>query len=97
MRIALVLEQKRQDEVDRHVSQVVIFNVEKDKVIGVENETVDATKQYSLSLWALTNKVNEIYVPRVDEWIKILSGMMGVNIRSYDELRDDKLFQTFIL
>ncbi|MDH6533389.1 hypothetical protein D0T51_00150 [Parabacteroides sp. 52] len=97
MRIALVLDQKRQDEVDRHVSQVVIFTIENDKVIGVENETIDATKQYSLSLWALTNKVNEIYVSKVDDWVKMLSQMMGVNIRAYDELRDDKLFQTFIL
>lgn len=93
MRIALVLRQKKQDE----ISQAVVFDVEKDKVVGVENETIHPEDVKSLSSWAETKKVKEIYLPNVEEWVKNLFTKMGITMKAYDELSEDKLFQTFIL
>lgn len=50
MRIALVLKQKEKNEVDGRISQAVVFDVEEDKVVGVENEAVEAGNLTSLSL-----------------------------------------------
>ncbi len=97
MRMALVLKQKEQDEVDRHISQAIVFNVEDGKVVGVENETVEAGNFTSLSTWALANKIKTIYLPAVDEWVRTFFWMMGITMKAYDESVDDKLFQTFIL
>ena len=97
MRIALVLKQKKHDEANGHISQAVVFNVENGKVIGVENESVESTNLNSLFIWALTHKVKEIYIPEVDEWVKLLFHAVGVTMKCYDELEDNKLFQTFIV
>jgi len=98
MRIALVLkQQKKQSEVDGHISQAVIFEVENDKVVGVENESVNAGNLNTLFTWALTRKVKEIYIPEVDDWVKLLFQLIGVTMKRYDELEDNKLFQTFIV
>lgn len=97
MRIALVLKQSKQDEVERHISQAVVFNVEDGKVMGVENETLEADNLNSLFLWTLSRKVGEIYIPEVADWVKILFHAVGVTIKRYDELEDNKLFQTFIV
>ncbi len=96
MRIALLLRQKRQEETGRTESQAVVFNVEDDKVMGVENETVTADMS-SLFYWAIAEKVNTIYIPAVDGWTKALFRVMGITLKGYDEAVDDKLFQTFIL
>jgi len=97
MRIALVLRQKKQDEMNGHISQAVVFNVENDRVIGVENETVDLSNLNSLFIWVFKHRVKEIYIPDVDDWVKLLFHAVGVTIKRYDELEDNKLFQTFIV
>ncbi len=96
MRIALLLRQKKQEETDPVLNQAIVFNVKEDKVNGVENETV-AGDMSSLFYWALTEKVNTIYIPVVDSWTKALFRVMGITLKGYDEAVDDKFFQTFIL
>ena len=97
MRIALFLKQKKQEEIEKHISQAVVFDMEEDKVIGVENETLETRDAGQLSLWAYTNKVEEIYLPYVDEKLKSFFEALGIRMKGYDELGNDKLFQTFIL
>ena len=97
MRIALFLKQKKQEEIEKHISQAVVFDMEKDKVVGVENETLETRDAGKLSLWAHTNKVEEIYIPHVDEKSKSFFEKMGISMKGYDELGNNKLFQTFIL
>lgn len=98
MRIALVLRQKDEPKkVDEHVSQVVVFDVEKDRVVGVENMTVASEDVDSLTHWALAEQVEEIFIPKVDDQVKPLFGKRGITMKGYDELGDNKLFRTFIV
>ena len=97
MRIALLLKSKKQPLNENHVEQAVVFDVEKDKVVGVESETLQSKDVKTLTSWALTKKVKEIYAPYVDEQIRIFFQKLGISVKGYDELSDDRLFQTFIL
>jgi len=97
MKIALLLKSKKQPKNETNVEQAVVFDVEKDKVVGVENETLQSKDAKALTSWALTKKVKEIYSPYVDEQFRIFCKALGINVRGYDELSDDRLFQTFIL
>ncbi len=98
MKIALLLKSKKQPKTTNNYEQAVVFDVEKDKVVGVENETLKSTKDVkALTSWALTKKVKEIYTPDVDEQLRSFFRKLGINVRGYDELSDDRLFQTFIL
>ncbi len=97
MKIALLLRSKKQPKNETNVEQAVVFDVEKDKVVGVENETLVTKDVKSITSWALTKKVKEIYTPYVDEQLRIFCNALGINLRGYDELSDDRLFQTFIL
>ncbi|MDR1623478.1 MAG: hypothetical protein LBS04_00685 [Tannerellaceae bacterium] len=95
MRIALLLRSKKQPK--NEIEKAVVFDVEKDKVIGVENETLQSKDVKTLTSWAQTKKVKEIYSPFVDEQLRIICKALGIKVRGYDELSDDRLFQTFIL
>ncbi|MDH6303556.1 hypothetical protein M2459_000510 [Parabacteroides sp. PF5-5] len=97
MKIALLLRSKKQPKTVNDVEQAVVFDVEKDKVVGVENETLQSKDVKELTSWALTRKVKEIYTPQADEQLRNFFSSLGINIRGYDELSDNRLFQTFIL
>jgi hypothetical protein len=95
MKIALLLRSKKQPKTE--VEQAVVFDVEKDKVVGVESETLQSKDVKALTSWAQTKKIKEIYSPFVDEQLRIICKALGIKVRGYDELSDDRLFQTFIL
>ncbi|GEM_PF-1115998 len=98
MKIALLLRSKKQPKNEKQeVEKAVVFEVEHDKVVGVESETLEAKDFNDLSFWALTKKVKEVYTPHLDEQMRILFSKLGIKIRGYDELSDDRLFQTFII
>ena len=97
MKIALLMRSKMQPKDEEHIGEAVLFDVEHDKVVGVETETLKSKDVKELSFWALTKKVKEIYTPEVDEQVRTFFSKIGINIKRYDELSDDRLFQTFIL
>jgi hypothetical protein len=96
MKIALLLKSKKQPKLS-YFEQAVVFDVEKDKVVGVENETLESTKDVkALRSWAQTKKVKEIYTPYVDEQLRLFFAKLGISLKAYDELSDDRLFRTFV-
>lgn len=97
MRIALLLRSKKQPKDEKNVEQAVVFDVENDKVVGVENDTLRSKGVEELKFWAQTKRVKEIYSPYVDEQVRTFFRKLGITIKGYDELSDDRLFKTFIL
>ncbi|GHT30957.1 hypothetical protein AGMMS49574_11840 [Bacteroidia bacterium] len=97
MKIALLLKSKKQPKSESDIDKAVVFDLEKDKVVGVESGTLESKDAKELTSWALTNEVQEIYSPNVDEQHRLSLSKVGVRIKGYDELADDRLFRTFII
>ncbi|MCC8134480.1 MAG: hypothetical protein LUG96_08495 [Tannerellaceae bacterium] len=97
MRIALVLKEDAQDSMTTTTSQAVIFNVVNNKVVGVENETLESQKIHNLSVWAVCKKINQIYVPEVNESLKNMCNKIGVVVDPYEELNNNQLFKNYII
>jgi hypothetical protein len=95
MKIALLLKSKKQLK-SNHVDRAVVFNVEKDKVVGVENTTLTSKDVHTLTSWAQTKKVKKIYMPHVDDQLRLFFNKLGISLKGYDELSEDRLFRTFI-
>ena len=93
MKVALILKDDARQEEDIQ-TQAIVFDVEDERVIGVQNETICSNDVNYLYIWAMCKRVNEVYLPemRRHNWVS----KSGVKIRSYEELSDNKLFQTFI-
>jgi hypothetical protein len=96
MRIALLLKSRKQQMSEDYLERAVVFNLEKGRVVGVENETLDSEDVNSLTSWAQTKKVKEIYAPYVDEQLRLYLGKTGISVKGYDELSENRLFRTFI-
>jgi hypothetical protein len=95
MKIALLLTSKRHAKPNQF-DQAVVFDLEKDKVVGVENATLESKDVTALTSWAQNKKVKEIYTPYADDHLRSFLGSMGISLKAYDELSDNRLFQTFI-
>jgi hypothetical protein len=95
MKIALLLKSKKQPK-SNDIDRAVIFEVEKDKVTGVENAVLESTDVHALTFWAQTEKVGKIYTPYADDRLRLFFNRLGICLKGYDELSDDKLFRTFI-
>lgn len=97
MRIALILKHSRSSSSVKHDNKAIIFNVEENKVIGVENEILKSKDIEYLSVWAQNGKIDEIFIPEANEMMKNTFNELGINIKKYDELKNNKLFNTFNL
>ncbi|MDR1918751.1 MAG: hypothetical protein LBQ65_03775 [Tannerellaceae bacterium] len=95
MKIALLLKNRKQPK-SNQFEQAVVFDVERDKVVGVENTTLESKDVHALTSWAQTKKVKEIYSPYADDHLRQFFSKLGISLKAYDELSDDRLFQTFI-
>ncbi|MDR1357237.1 MAG: hypothetical protein LBJ58_06165 [Tannerellaceae bacterium] len=95
MKIALLLKNKKQHKVE-DFDHAVVFDIEKDKVVGVENAMLGTKDVDALTSWAEKKKIKEIYTPQVDESLRLFFGTLGIILKGYDELSDNPLFQTFI-
>jgi hypothetical protein len=95
MKIALLLKNRKQPKVE-HFDRAVVFEVEKDKVVGVENAILGTNDVSALTLWAQTKKIKEVYMPYVDEQLRLFFSRLDIILKGYDELSDNRLFQTFI-
>jgi hypothetical protein len=96
MKIALLLKSMKQHKTGNNLERAVVFDVEKDKVVGVENDTLESKDVNVLTSWAQAKKVKEIYTPYVNEEHRLSLSELGIKMKGYDELSDDRLFQTFI-
>jgi hypothetical protein len=95
MKVALFLKSRKQPK-SNHLDRAVVFDVKKDKVVGVENTTLTSKDVHSLTSWAQTKKVKKIYMPHVDDQLRSFFNKLGISLKGYDELSDDRLFRTFI-
>jgi NADH/NAD ratio-sensing transcriptional regulator Rex len=96
MKIALLLKSKKHPKSETNMDRAVVFDVEKNKVVGVENDTLELKDVKSLTSWAQTKRVKEIFTPHVDEQHRLSFSKLGISIKGYDELEDNSLFRTFI-
>ncbi|MDR1646284.1 MAG: hypothetical protein LBS05_10805 [Tannerellaceae bacterium] len=94
MKIALLLKSRKQPA--NHFDRAVVFDVEKDRVVGVENTTLEPKDAQALTSWAQMKRVKEVYTPQADDQLRLFLSKLGISLKAYDELSDNRLFRTFI-
>jgi hypothetical protein len=96
MKVALLMKSKVLPKSADNPAQAIVFDVEKSKVVGVENDTLESKDLHAITSWAITRKIKEIFSPSVNEQHRQHLGREGIELKSYDELEEDSLFRTFI-
>ena len=97
MKIAVFLKNNELTMLHEAKAHVVIFNIDKDKVIGVENIVLEQQNIDSILIWLNRKSINQIYVSEIDSQIHRMINSHGIRVRTLRTLEDDKLYKTLAL
>jgi hypothetical protein len=80
----------------KNIVYASIFDVCDKIIIEVDKEFLILTNYNYLSLWLLSKVVKELYVEKTDEQIKIFLEKIGVQVKTFAEIKDSPIFKAFM-
>lgn len=97
MKVAIFIKDNELTALHEEKIRVVIFNMEKDKVVGVENTTLEEQNKESIVNWLKQNSINQIYLSEIDDQIHHKLDSHGIRVKTYETLKNDKLYNSLAL
>ena len=93
MKVAVFINKNELTTIHEEKVCVVIFDIEDDKVVGVENIDLKEHDNKSIENWLKQKAINRIYLSQIDDHTHEKLKINGVNVRTLDTIENDKLFQ----
>ncbi len=97
MKVAIFLKNNELTVLHEADTRVVIFNIEKNKVVGVENVILEEHNRHSIIYWLNRKSINKIYLSEIDDQIHHELNSQGIKVRTLETLEKDKLYNTLAL
>ncbi|MGV8963753.1 MAG: hypothetical protein ACOH2V_10310 [Candidatus Saccharimonadaceae bacterium] len=97
MKIAVFLKNNELTVLHESNAHVVIFNIEKEKVVGVENVILEEQTKDSILSWLTRKSINQLYLSEIDDQIHNKITLQGIKVRTRETLKDDKLYNKMSL
>ncbi len=97
MKVAVFIKDNELTVLNEEKAHVVIFNFEENKVVGVEHKVLENQTNESIEQWLYNKSINQIYLSKIDEQFHHKLKARGVHIRTHEDLKDDKLYNSLTL
>ena len=97
MKVAIFIKKNELTVLHEEKVYVVIFNIEEDKVVGVENINLEEHNQKSIENWLKQKSINQIYLSEIDDHTHQKLKLNGIKVRTLDTLENDQLFKRLAL
>ena len=97
MKVAIFIKKNELTVLHEEKAHVVVFNIEEDKVVGVENITLESQNNDSIVNWLKLNSINLIYLSAIDDYSHQKLKSKGVKVKTIESLENDKLFKSLSL
>lgn len=97
MKIAIFIKNNELTDLHEEKTRVVIFNMEKDKVVGVENTILEEKTKDSIASWLYQKSINQIYLSEIDSQAHHKINSKGIHVKTLETLKNDKLFNSLAL
>ncbi|MDH6309591.1 hypothetical protein M2451_001957 [Dysgonomonas sp. PFB1-18] len=94
--IAILMQKGALSKGIQNNTTVNIFELEDDRVKGVETLKLENTETNYFSLLMALKKVTLIYVDSISNDLKNVLNKIGINIKNKDELTNDRFISQFI-
>ena len=93
MKVAIFIKNNELTTIHEEKVCVVIFDIEDDKVVGVENIDLKEHDKKSIENWLKQKAINRIYLSQIDDHTHEKLKLNGIKVRTLDKLENDKLFK----
>lgn len=97
MKVAVFLKNNELTVLHEENVHVVIFNLEKGKVVGVENIMLENQTKESILSWLNRKSINQLYLSEIDVQSHHNAVLQGIQVKTSDTLKDDKLYNKMAL
>ena len=97
MKVAIFINKNELTTIHEEKVCVVIFDIEDDKVVGVENIDLKEHDKKSIENWLKQKAINRIYLSEIDNQTHQKLKLNGIKVRTLDTLENDKLFKSLAL
>lgn len=97
MKVAIFINKNELTTIHEEKVCVVIFDIEDDKVVGVENIDLKEHDKKSIENWLKQKAINRIYLSQIDDHTHEKLKLNGIKVRTLDTLENDKLFKRLAL
>ena len=97
MKVAIFIKNNELTALHEEKIRVVIFNMENDKVVGVENITLEEQYKDSIVNWLSNKSINQVYLSEIDEQTHQKISLKGIRVKTYETLKNDKLYNSLAL
>ncbi len=97
MKVAVFLKNNELTVLHEDKVHVLIFNMLHGNVVGVENTSLEKPTQDAILNWLNHKSINQIYLSEIDDDIYDKIKSTGVQIRTVEMLKDDKLYNSLAL
>lgn len=93
MKVAVFINKNELTTIHKEKVCVVIFDIEEDKVVGVENINLEEHNKKSIEEWLKNKSINRIYLSEIDNKTLEKLKINGIKVRTLDTIENDKLFK----
>ncbi len=97
MKVAIFIKNNKLTALHEKEIRVVIFDMEKDRVFGVENIILDEHIKDSIATWLYRKAINKIYLLEIDEQTHRIINSKGIQVKTLEALKNDRLFNSLAL
>ena len=97
MKVAIFINKNELTTIHEEKVCVVIFDIEDDKVVGVENINLEEHNKKSIENWLKQKSINQIYLSEIYNQTHQKLKLNGIKVRTLDTLENDKLFKRLAL
>lgn len=93
MKVAIFINKNELTTLHEENVCVVVFDIEEDKVVGVENINLEEHNKKSIENWLKQKSINRIYLSEIDNQTLQKLKVNGVKVKTLDTIENDRLYQ----
>lgn len=97
MKIAVFLNNNEITALHEEKVLVVVFKLEEEKVVGVENSVLEKQTNDAIVNWLYRKSISQIYLSDIDAQTHHKITSKGIQVKTLENLENDKLFNSLAL
>ena len=97
MKVAIFINKNELTAIHKEKVCVVIFEIEEDKVVGVENINLVEHNKKSIENWLKQKSITRIYLSEIDDHTLQKLNLNGIKAMTLESIENDKLFEKLAL
>lgn len=97
MRIAIVLDNICLAEIKSHIKRILLFEVDGDLIIAIDEDTISLSDINYLCLWLIAKRVTRLYCNGLTEDSKAFLEKAGIEIYPLNRIKDHPILQALLL